>query len=64
MFSNVFYLHRIWILTSKTLIDRMNKQGACKQGLVHIINKLLHRHDIEFNKYNRLANVIVSALIN
>ena len=31
-----------FILTSKTLIDRMNKQGACKQGLVHIINKMLH----------------------
>ena len=51
-----------FILTSKTMTDRMNKQGACKQGLVHIINK--HRHDIEFNKYNRLTNVIASTLIN
>ena len=53
-----------FVTTTRVLIQRMRKQGASNKGIINIINKLFHRHSVEFEKYNKMSNDIVSLLID
>ena len=53
-----------FVSATTSIISRMFKQGAEKIGLSNVINKMLCRHDHEFNKYNKTPREILEILIS
>ena len=52
-----------FVVTAKTLITRMKKQGADVLGIQNSVRKMLYRHEIEFSKYSTGIETIIGRLL-
>ena len=52
-----------FVVTAKTLITRMKKQGADVLGIQNSFRKMLYRHEIEFSKYSTGIETIIGRLL-